>query len=225
MELSGIAIYYFTCRECQFTFAPEFENWKESDFSEHIYNEQYTYIDPDYTDIRPRNNAELLDRLFGIYKDSITHLDFGGGNHLLSKLLRQKQWTSTSFDPFAEDRQDLSSLGHFNLLSAFEVFEHSPNTSTLMDNLCSLLTDDGIIIFSTLASDGNIAPRQRLSWWYAAPRNGHVSLFSRKSLFLLGARHGFRFGSFSANLHVFWRQLPFWAAHLVKGPVPPEQSR
>jgi hypothetical protein len=35
-------------------------------------------------------------------------------------------------------------------------------------------------MFSTLLSDGNIKLGQKLTWWYASPRNGHISLFSRR---------------------------------------------
>ncbi len=62
----------------------------------------------------------------------------------------------------------------------------------LMGDLSALLKDDGIVIFSTLLSDGNVAERQRLTWWYASPRNGHISLYSRDSLEHLAARGGFR---------------------------------
>jgi hypothetical protein len=72
------------------------------------------------------------------------------------------------------------------------------------------------VLFSTLISDQNIRANQRLTWWYASPRNGHISLFSKKSLAILGAKEGFRFGSFSAGFHAFWRSIPAWAEHIIK---------
>jgi hypothetical protein len=56
----------------------------------------------------------------------------------------------------------------------------------------------------------------RLIWWYAAPRNGHISLFSRESLARLGAKQGLNFGSLIPDPHVFWRGAPAWAGHLFK---------
>jgi hypothetical protein len=38
------------------------------------------------------------------------------------------------------------------------------------------------VLFSTLLSDGEIVRGRPLRWWYAAPRNGHISLFSAQSL-------------------------------------------
>ncbi len=66
-------------------------------------------------------------------------------------------------------------------------------------------------------SDGQVLPGRPLTWWYAAPRNGHVSLFSARSLGLLAARQGWATASFSADIHLFWRgDFPAWARHLLK---------
>ena len=82
----------------------------------------------------------------------------------------------------------------------------------LVSTLRSLVEEDGIVLFSTFVSDGKIARNQRLQWWYASPRNGHISLFSRTSLGLLGEKAGFKLVSCSANLHAYWREMPPWAA-------------
>ena len=85
-----------------------------------------------------------------------------------------------------------------------------------MEDLTSFLDADGVILFSTMLSDGNLEAGKKLGWWYAAPRNGHISLYSRESLSLLGAKHCVNFGSFSAGFHSFWRQIPPWAEHLIQ---------
>jgi len=101
------------------------------------------------------------------------------------------------------------------LITAFEVFEHVPDVNALVSQLNLLLDDEGIVLFSTLLSDGNIEKNRRLDWWYASPRNGHISLFSKRSLGLLAEKYEFNAGSFSAGYHVFFRkQVPVWAEHL-----------
>lgn len=134
----------------------------------------------------------------------------------MSERLRESGWRSASYDPFADRNKRPEQLGKFDLITAFEVFEHVPDARQLMTDLDSLLAADGVILFSTLLADGNIVPFQRLTWWYASPRNGHISLFSRQSLTILAADHDFRFGSFSEGFHGFWRQIPPWAAHLIR---------
>jgi hypothetical protein len=79
-----------------------------------------------------------------------------------------------------------------------------------------LLAADGVILFSTWLSDDHIRPHERLTWWYAAPRNGHISLYSRQSLAILATDHGFHLGSFDQIYHALWREIPAWAAHLFQ---------
>ncbi len=146
----------------------------------------------------------------------IKHLDYGGGNGLLANLLNESGFNSTTYDPFVDRNIDLKKLGQFNLITAFEVFEHVPDIHELMSNLRLLLAPNGLILFSTLLSDGNIHANQRLSWWYASPRNGHISLFSENSLTLFAHSNGFNLGSFSAGFHVFFTEVPTWAKHIIQ---------
>ncbi|MBU3558520.1 class I SAM-dependent methyltransferase [Polynucleobacter sp. Nonnen-W13] len=216
LPLTGVSIYYSHCPNCSFTFAPEFEKWTESDFLKYIYNDDYIQIDPDYIDVRPKNNSEVLKQLFADQKSFIRHLDYGGGNGKLSQLLNQDGWNSETYDPFPASSLSLSDLGKFNLITAFEVFEHVPNINILMSNLAEVMSDDCLVLFSTLVSDGNIKSNSRINWWYASPRNGHISLFSKKSLELLGSKYNLNFGSFSDGFHCYWRLVPNWAKHVIK---------
>jgi hypothetical protein len=55
-----------------------------------------------------------------------------------------------------------------------------------------------------------------VGWWYVAPRNGHISIFSRKALAIAFGRYGYKTVSLSDNLHFAFRTLPFFADHLGK---------
>jgi 2-polyprenyl-6-hydroxyphenyl methylase/3-demethylubiquinone-9 3-methyltransferase len=77
------------------------------------------------------------------------------------------------------------------------------------------LTDTGLILFSTLLQPIEIE-QQGLNWWYAGPRNGHVSLYSRASLEQLVHPLGFRLGSFNEGLHVLIREIPDFARHFIR---------
>ncbi|MBI3903147.1 MAG: class I SAM-dependent methyltransferase [Nitrosomonadales bacterium] len=214
LKLSGIPIYYYLCNNCQFCFAPEFMKWELRDFEEKIYNQDYVLVDPDYLDSRPRQLANKLLSMFPVQGPQIKHLDFGGGDGLLSRILREANWQSTSYDPFVDKDTKLGDLGQFQLITAFEVFEHVPDVCRLIRDLSSLLASDGIVLFTTNVSDGQIAQNRRINWWYASPRNGHISLFSRKSLAILGGKEGFTVGGFSDGLHMLSRRAPAWASHL-----------
>ena len=216
LPLSGVPIYYSQCTACFFTFAPEFAIWTESEFLKRIYNDEYIEVDPDYLDVRPKLNSSTLIEVLGENKKNIKHLDYGGGSGKLSSLLRGDGWNSESYDPFSADGRSLKNLGRYDLITAYEVFEHVPDVNLLMKNLVSLMDESCLILFSTLILDGSIQKNGRLAWWYASPRNGHISLFSKKSLVMLAIKYQLNFGSFGDNFHFFYKRLPTWSNHLIK---------
>ncbi len=221
-KICGYPVYYVLCNDCGFCFAPELHRWSLNEFANNVYNSEYAKADPDYLDARPINNAKNIKSIFENISVKINHLDYGGGSGLLSQLLRDSGWASNSYDPFVDGDQVVDALGQFDLITAFEVFEHVPDIDQLMAHLSSLLRSDGIILFSTLLSDGFIKRNQRLSWWYASPRNGHISLFSKNSLSIIAGKVGLNFGSFSEGFHLFWRGNPEWAKHLLSKFEKPE---
>lgn len=216
LPLAGKPIYYHRCDHCGHAFSPEFWDWSDSDFLDHIYNDQYIDIDPDYRDVRPRHNASLLHNLFGTHKSAVRHLDYGGGNGQLTLLLQQSGWDSTSFDPFPHQSMSLDRLGTFNLITAFEVFEHVPDPRELMANISQLMSQECLVLFSTLTSDNALKKHERINWWYCAPRNGHINLFTRQSLALLAAPYQLNFGSLNEGFHCYVNRVPAWASHFVQ---------
>lgn len=215
---AGRQVRYVICAACDFGFAPEFTGWTPMDFQREIYNEGYLAVDPDHAEARPRANAESLLATFGERHRPARHLDYGGGAGRLSALLREARWDSTSWDPFFDRDVSPGGLGTFQLITCYEVFEHVADVQGLVRNLSALLAADGLVLLSTLVSDGQLRRGAPLDWWYAAPRNGHISLYSSQSLGLLAGQHGFSFASFSPALHVYWRgAFPGWASHLLQG--------
>jgi tetratricopeptide (TPR) repeat protein/SAM-dependent methyltransferase len=214
LPLAGVAVYYARCDGCGFCFAPEMCAWSQAEFSEKVYNADYAQVDPDYLEHRPLTNAGQLQLLSGGKPPALRHLDYGGGNGLLSRTLQAAGWNSASYDPFANPDVVSSSLGRFELITAFEVFEHVPDPQALLLVLKDLLAADGAVYFSTLLSDGEIIGGGKLNWWYAAPRNGHISLYTRESLSTLGRRYGLKFLSLSPVSHLFISGTPKWAAEV-----------
>lgn len=157
LKKSGVAVYYVLCSRCQFYYTPNMILWTPEQFKTHVYNDDYLLIDSEYEEIRPRHNYGLLSSKFGQFKNNFSHLDYGGGNGNLSWLLRADGFDSISYDFFV-DQFDAEALGRkFDLITAFEVFEHHPNPNQLIQELCQLLATNGMILFSTILSDGNIA--------------------------------------------------------------------
>src|SRR5262249_15024168 len=158
----------------------------------HVYNDDYLLVDPDYLEARPRTNAAFLNQLFP-YARPERILDFGGGNGVLADQLRAFGFPhAETYDPFAPGHADRPT-GMFDCIACFEVLEHSTDPARTLMEMRGFSHDPGLIIFSTMLQPPDI-DRQGLNWWYAGPRNGHVSLYSRDSLERLVAPHGLTLG-------------------------------
>jgi len=88
LPLAGVPVYYRRCKGCGFLFTDAFDDWGHDEFRQHIYNEGYRAVDPEYVDIRPRNNAAAVIKMFDEHKTSLRVLDYGGGNDVLCSQLR-----------------------------------------------------------------------------------------------------------------------------------------
>ena len=83
---SGESVRYYLCDACGFCFAPDIVAWSAKQFEQKIYNDEYAVVDPDYSR-RPTENADCwCDQTFGAAR--VSHIDYGGGYGLLSRLLR-----------------------------------------------------------------------------------------------------------------------------------------
>lgn len=218
LGLSGKPIYYVRCSACGFCSAPEIASWSPDQFHREIYNADYIKVDPDHEIDRPKDGARKLLKNFAKIGKSLQHLDYGGGKGELSQILRENGWNSTSHDPFYKPGEDFESIGQYDLITAFEVFEHVPDPRDLMKRLQKLLAPGGAIYFTTQVSDGSIVENGRLTWWYAAPRNGHISLFTKNSLQRLGLDFGFSLLSIDDGSHLYFKELPTWSSKVRKWP-------
>lgn len=208
--LQGIPVYYHRCEECGFIFTEQFDRFGDEEWREKVYNLEYRDVDPEYEEIRPRRNAHFIELLLRGRRNTTIGFDFGGGNGRTSHLLQQHGWCFDCADPFGATTLRPDRLQKYNVATAFEVFEH------LIDPVAALAAIVGkmsasapLIVIGTGTSDGKLDDTSRLSWWYAAPRNGHVSLYSKRSLSVLAQRFEFGCHSLSGGFHF-----------LTRGPMP-----
>jgi SAM-dependent methyltransferase len=211
LAISGRPIYYRRCQRCGFLFTTAFDQWSFEAFRQNIYNDDYVIVDPDYVEVRPASNAAMIAATFPAARSSITILDYGGGSGLLATRLREHGFTAATYDPFSEFR-DLPAEP-FDLVTCFEVMEHVPFPEKTVAQMVSLMKKRGAILFSTLVQPANL-DQMGLNWWYASPRNGHISLYSKAALALLFEPHGMRVASFSEVMHIAYADVPEFAGHL-----------
>lgn len=211
-----IRIGYNKCPRCGFLFTSAFDKWGHEQFGKAIYNDDYILVDPDYKEARPANNAAMLTSAFGAARSSLSVLDYGGGNGILADTLVKNEFQSaTTYDPFNSEYATLPDR-RFSIVSCFETLEHVADPSRQVADIAKCVDEVGIVVFSTLLQPPDI-DKIGLAWWYAGPRNGHISLFSRVALAEVWRQQGFRIASFNDNLHIAYQKVPAFAQHLIPG--------
>ncbi len=212
----GIPVYYYKCSECGFIFTDSFNDWDIKKFKENIYNEEYLKVDPDYTLIRPKSNAEFVSNIFSELKNEIKIIDYGGGSGVLEKNLREMGFKEVvTYDPFYNEFSK-KPIGLYNLVISFEVIEHVQDPYKPFEEMLALLdVENGLMMFSTLLQPSDI-DNVKTDWWYISPRNGHISIHTSRSIKLLLDKLELNFVSVNENLHVAFKTTPFFYQKLFK---------
>lgn len=207
---TGIKINYLICNNCNFIFTSDMDDKDDMFFKDEIYNKDYyEYVDPDYKSKRSDQITPFLlsfsrflsSSLFLNLNSEFTILDYGSGNNKLFKNFKNHGIEIDNFDPYDNcESNNQSSEKKYDLIFAIEVFEHEIRPKFLIDNLNNLIKDNGIILFST-----KLSKQKNINWNYIAPRNGHVSIYSSKSLNFLASQNGLNYYKL-AFMHIFSKQ-------------------
>lgn len=189
---SGIMVEYFRCQRCELMFTDFFDDWSPEEFSRYIYNDDYIKVDSEYEVIRPRRSAEeLAHSLDGAQNARL--LDFGAGSGAFAKEMGRRGFTSVeSYDPFSHP---VPPSGKFDIITCFDVIEHSPDPRRTFAEIMGYLADGGCLLVGQTLQPADIATI-RGDWWYVAPRNGHVTFYSAETMHLYALANGLRFDDF-----------------------------
>jgi hypothetical protein len=179
-HMLGAPVYYYRCAQCGFLFTKAFDYWDNSLYSEWIYDEGYINVDPDYKEVRPKNFARFLSAGLDGNNTPIVGLDYGGGNGVLAQELSSACGiVCESWDPMLDSTPPKREA--YDLITAIEVVEHTPDPGSMFRSVAKLLRDHGVFFFTTLTSD-TIQPNLLMNWWYVAPMNGHISIMTTAAL-------------------------------------------
>jgi hypothetical protein len=150
--------------------------------------------------------ANLANHLFG---NGGRFLDYGGGFGLFTRLMRDR-----GFEFFRQDQycQNLfasyfdvtSSSDHrFDMLTAFEVFEHLEQPK---EEIKRMFAFSDILFFST-----EIQPETNLEdWWYLTPESGqHIAFYTLESFRRIAKEMDCSFYSNGFNLHLLSKKPLF----------------
>src|SRR4029077_15563422 len=120
------------------------------------------------------------------------------GKGKLATLMRAKGFDYDSYDPFFSDSP--LPTRRYDLVTSFEVVEHSPDPYGNLATLLSFVKPNGAVLISTALQP----PAVTGDWWYIAPRNGHISIHSAPRLQPLARRLGLHVLT-TDTTHLFFR--------------------
>ena len=186
---AGIQVEYRRCKDCGFIFTDFFDGWTPQEFTTYAYNADYTQIDSEHADIRPSKLAAQVAERLAAFRE-IDILDYGFGSGVFSERMAAHGFTNiTNYDPFSSPKRP---DGTFNLITCFEVIEHTVSPRACLQDMASFLAPGGCIIFSQPLQPADIETI-RGNWWYIGPRNGHTSIFTADALARLADDCGMAF--------------------------------
>jgi hypothetical protein len=182
--LSGIVIPYYRCANCNFIFTDFIDDWSTEEVSQFIYNADYLKVDPEYLGARARRTAREM-AIFLAGCENLRILDYGSGSGIFSEEMAKHGFKQVeSYDPISSPSRP---PGSFDIVTCFEVIEHSPQPLVTLTEMCGSLSNRGAIIIGQSLQPSNIE-EIGARWWYIAPRNGHVSIFAEETFIKLANR-------------------------------------
>jgi len=174
-------VSYSKCEQCE-SLQTESPYWTREAYSSNL-----AALD---TGAAQRNLANLaatysISRIFKL-KDL---LDYGGGDGLLCRFLRDYGINCFVSDKFAQATyaQGFSQpdFAGPQMVLAFEVFEHFDDARKEIDSIF-LLDPDALLVTT------GIYANQGADWWYLTPETGqHIFFYSEKALRQVADRHGY----------------------------------
>jgi 2-polyprenyl-3-methyl-5-hydroxy-6-metoxy-1,4-benzoquinol methylase len=147
-------------------------------------------------------------------------LDFGGGNGLLCRLLRDRGFNARVLDAyatndFAQGFDDDGSI--YNLVCAFEVAEHFADPKTEMTRIFQ--RSKAVVIIGTVTYEG-----QGADWWYFIGGGQHVFFYAKGGMKFLAAMHGYHYEPMG-NTHIFLKRSFAWAERTLLSKLPLKRVR
>ena len=146
-------------------------------------------------------------RLTNLYKNKGSILDIGCGTGEVLKYFSGKGWSVKGIEPAdiarnyainthglsVEKEEHLTTIrpASYDVITLWHVLEHVPNLNNRMQQLHSILKDDGILIIA-LPNYQSWDAENFSSFWAAWDLPRHLSHFSKNTFSLLSEKHNFK---------------------------------
>jgi hypothetical protein len=198
----------FQCSVCCFSFFHQ-PDWLPQSFSAELNELDLGSV------ARCLSVADFVTATFSSDRGTTRLLDWGGGDGLLTRLLRERGFDCVWHDPFVQPRYVGDSIyiegDHTGIVVASEVFLHLTDP---LYALRSLLAISEVVVITAVVPPKQIEP----NWWYLMPESGqHVSFYPIVSLKELARLTGTQLSSDRRFFHVFsHRRLSIWTRTLIR---------
>lgn len=155
------------------------------------------------------------------FKIGAKFLDFAGGYGLFVRLMRDRGFNFYRADKYCEnifaqnfDIKDIKSNGKFEVVTAFEVFEHLDNP---IRDIKKMLSYSDTLVFTT-----ELQPKKDIKdakdWWYFTPETGqHIAFYAEKTLKYIAKK-------FDVNFYYSGQFFMFSKKKFSKNPFKVEKS-
>lgn len=182
-------IQYFKCEHCGFV-QTEQPYWLAEAYSDAIAN----------IDIGPVNRSvqcseKAMALIVSFFRAHEKFIDYGGGYGIFVRMMRDRGLNFFYYDKYCENilakNFEASRGERYELLTAFEVFEHLENP---VEELNEMLSFSKNIFFTTELMPLNY-PKPNEWWYYALDYGQHISFFTPRSLRILAERANLYFYS------------------------------
>lgn len=202
--LKKYSVDYFQCENCHFV-QTENPYWLSESYSSAIASTDIGLIS---RNISFQNITSWIIKSYFDCKSKF--LDFAGGYGIFVRLMRDNGFDFYRQDIYCEnlfakyfDVVDLNSVAKFELVTAFEVFEHLVNP---IEEIGKIFQFSDVIFFST-----ELQPQNKMNstadWWYFAEETGqHISFYTLKSLEIMAKKMDCDLYSNNRNLHILTKK-------------------
>jgi glycosyltransferase involved in cell wall biosynthesis len=196
--LGKYEVDYFQCSNCGF-----------------IQTEEPYWLEEAYSDVIARTDVGLVFRnnnlsrqaahiIFHLFNHDAKFLDYGGGYGLFVRTMRDLGFDFYWSDKFCTNlfakgfELDEAASDSYELVTAFEVFEHFVNPSEEIENILKFSRN---VLFSTeLLPKNNPKPNE---WWYYAPHEGqHISIYTLQTLSVIADKYDLNLYTNGSSLHL-----------------------
>jgi len=196
--LDKFDVDYFKCANCDFV-QTEDPSWLEGSYSEAITQSDIGII---------RRNIMLSKITSAVinafFNQNNKYLDYGGGYGLLVRIMRDMGFDFHWYDQFCQNlfakgfEHNTKDKTQYELVTAFEVFEHLPNPLEIVD---TMISSSKSILFTTELMPTKVSPPD--TWWYYGQDHGqHISFYTKKTLSIIARQISLNLYTNGKSIHL-----------------------